>query len=386
MRGPDRARRLLVIPDAHAHGQYSNERFTWLGRLIAHERPDVVVCLGDFADMPALSNYDKGKRGFEGRRYKRDVEATRDALQRMHAPVTHAPELLMCLGNHEARIDRAANDAPELEGTISTQDLGYAEHGWRVAPYQTTVSVAGFAFSHHFASGVAGRPIGGMNQAAQMTRLLFTSAVVGHSHIADSARRTRPDGSRVLCISAGCYTPADMIEGWNLATHQLWWRGVLIMEDARDGDCGELRWVSQDRMRELYGGDDGLADSAGAAGDDGPGGVGHDAPAVSAAVQPAPVSNGNGHIGHALDVEHMASTGNVRVKPCNFAGCEDCYPQQSSGGLDYDDVADTQIGPPRVAAPQSRRAFAESVGVPESTLRDWERREGKPWWEYKPAV
>jgi predicted phosphodiesterase len=358
MRGPDRARRLLVIPDAHAHGQYSNERFTWLGRLIAHERPDVVVCLGDFADMPALSNYDRGKRGFEGRRYKRDVEATRDALQRLHAPVTHAPELLMCLGNHEARIDRAANDAPELEGTISTQDLGYAEYGWRVAQYQTTVSVAGFAFSHHFASGVAGRPIGGMNQAAQMTRLLFTSAVVGHSHIADSARRTRPDGSRVLCISAGCYTPADMIEGWNLATHQLWWRGVLIMEDARDGDCGELRWVSQDRMRELYG-----------------------------AVQSAPVSNGNGHssnphIGHALDVEHMASTGDVRVKPCNFTGCEDCYPQQSAGGLDYDDVADTQIGPPRVAAPQSRRAFAESVGVPESTLRDWERREGKPWWQY----
>jgi predicted phosphodiesterase len=338
MRGPDRARRLLVIPDAHAHGQYSNERFTWLGRLVAHERPDVVVCLGDFADMPALSNYDKGKRGFEGRRYKRDVEATRDALQRMHAPVTHAPELLMCLGNHEARIDRAANDAPELEGTISTQDLGYAEHGWRVAPYQTTVSVAGFAFSHHFASGVAGRPIGGMNQAAQMTRLLFTSAVVGHSHIADSARRTRPDGSRVLCISAGCYTPADMIEGWNLATHQLWWRGVLIMEDAHDGDCGELRWVSQDRMRELYG----------------------------QPQQHAPVSA-------------TATTD----PPCNFTGCEDCYPQQSAGGLDYDDVADTQIGPPRVAAPQSRRAFAEQAGVPESTLRDWERREGKPWWEWR---
>jgi hypothetical protein len=70
------------------------------------------------------------------------------------------------------------------------------------------------------------------------------------------------------------------------------------------------------------------------------------------------------------------------VEPCNFTGCEDCYPQQSAGGLDYDDVADTQIGPPRVAAPQSRRAFAESVGVPESTLRDWERREGKPWWQY----
>ena len=122
-------------------------------------------------------------------------------------------------------------------------------------------------------------------------------------------------------------------------------------------------------MREMYGSDNGLADSAGAAGDDGPDGVGHAAPAVSAAVQSAPVSNGNGHVS--------------KVDACNFTGCEDCYPQQSAGGLDYDDVADTQIGAPVVPVPMSRRAFAEQAGVPESTLRDWERREGKPWWEWR---
>lgn len=253
-RGPDRARRLLVIPDAHAHPAYNNDRFTWLGRLIAAERPDVVVCLGDFADMPSLSQYDKGKRGFEGRRYVHDVEVTRDALAKLHAEVPYSPEWIMCLGNHEHRVLRAANDNAELEGTLSIDDLGFRERGWQLVPYQSTALVAGFACSHHFASGVAGRPIGGVNAAASMTRLLFTSAIVGHSHIADYARRTRPDGSHVLGIVAGCYVAPEHSEGWSAASEHLWWKGVVVLEDAHHGDCGELRLVGQERMRALYGG------------------------------------------------------------------------------------------------------------------------------------
>ena len=246
--------KMLVIPDAHAHPQYSNERFSWLARLIAEERPDTIVCLGDFADMPALSQYDKGKRGFEGRRYVRDVEATRDALTLMHAGITHGPELIMCLGNHEARIDRATSDCAELEGAICTADLGYQEHGWRVIPYLASVQVGGFAISHHFASGVAGRPIGGMTMAASMARLLFTSAIVGHSHTLDWARRTRPDGSRVVTLVPGCYTAEEQgEESWCKATSHLWWRGVAILEDVAGGDFGALRLISQDSMREKYG-------------------------------------------------------------------------------------------------------------------------------------
>lgn len=246
--------KMLVIPDAHAHPQYSNERFAWLGALIAEERPDVIVCLGDFADMPALSGYDKGKRGFEGRRYTRDVDSTREALALMHAGITHGPELITCLGNHESRIDRATSDCAELEGAITTRDLGFEEYGWRVIPYMASVTVGGFAISHHFASGVAGRPIGGMTMAASMARLLFTSAIVGHSHTLDWARRTRPDGSRVVTLVPGCYTAVEQgEESWCKATSHLWWRGVAILEDVAGGDFGALRLISQDSMRERYG-------------------------------------------------------------------------------------------------------------------------------------
>lgn len=321
-RGPDRARRLLVIPDAHAHPAYSNERFSWLGRMIAAERPDVVVCLGDFADMPSLSQYDKGKRGFEGRRYVHDVEVTRDALARLHAEVSHAPEWIMCLGNHEYRVQRATNDAAELDGTIGIDDLGFREHGWQLVPYQSTALVAGFACSHHFASGVAGRPIGGANAAASMTRLLFTSAIVGHSHVADYARRTRPDGSHVLGIVAGCYVAPEHSEGWSAASEHLWWKGCIVLEDAHNGDAGEIRWVSQERMRALYSG------------------VQLAAPSMTP--------------GQAVDLS----------------------------GLDLDDD-ETQVKAPDVEAPLTIAAHARNEGAHESTVRKWAQLHGRPFWEYR---
>lgn len=252
--GPERCERMLIIPDAHAHPQYDNSRFDLLARLIAAERPDVIVCLGDFADMPALSGYDKGKRGFEGRRYVRDVEATRDALLRLHVATGYGPQMIMTVGNHEARIDRACSDNAELEGTLSVDDLGYREHGWQVVPYNASINVGGFSISHHFASGVAGRPIGGMTMAASMARLLFTSSIVGHSHTLDYARRTRPDGSKVVCLVPGCFTHIDQgTESWCAATSHLWWRGVAILDGAERGDFGELRLITIDRMAALYG-------------------------------------------------------------------------------------------------------------------------------------
>ena len=64
--------KLLIIPDAHAEPNYDNDRFTWLGSLIFEKKPDVVVCLGDWFDMASLSSHDKGKKSFEGRRYKQE--------------------------------------------------------------------------------------------------------------------------------------------------------------------------------------------------------------------------------------------------------------------------------------------------------------------------
>mgnify|MGYP003320976535 CR=1 FL=1 len=118
---------LLIIGDPHAHPSYDNSRFTALGKFIAKERPHAIVCIGDMADMPSLSSYDRGTRGFEGRRYKKDVKSVIDAQEKLFAPIKRAkgykPKLYMTLGNHEDRISRAVNATPELHGTIGIDDL-----------------------------------------------------------------------------------------------------------------------------------------------------------------------------------------------------------------------------------------------------------------------
>lgn len=249
-------RDVLVIGDPHAHPKHDSARFAALGRYIAETRPDVVLCTGDFADMPSLSAYDKGKKAFEGRRYRADVDASLEALEALHAPLKglrSKPAFVMTRGNHEDRIDRAANDHPELDGVISTSDLGFRERGWDVAAFKESVDVAGFRASHYFPSGIAGRPIGGMNQASTMARLLMQSAIVGHSHVKDISERSRPDGSKVVCLSAGCYSHPKHVEGWNRDTDAMWWRGVVLLEGAAGGQYEAISWITQRRLMETFG-------------------------------------------------------------------------------------------------------------------------------------
>ena len=100
----------LILPDSHSHPDYSNERYDWIGKLILDLKPDVLVNIGDTADMPSLSAYDKGKASFHGRNYEKDINAHLDAQERMWGPITKAkkkkPYSIILEGNHEHRIKR----------------------------------------------------------------------------------------------------------------------------------------------------------------------------------------------------------------------------------------------------------------------------------------
>lgn len=235
---------ILVIPDPHAHPEYENSRFTALGKFILKEKPDVIVCIGDFADMPSLSSYDKGTKGFEGRRYKKDVEAVHDALTKLHTPVNrynarrqknkekqYKPRWVMCLGNHEDRINRAVNSQPELDGAIGIFDLKYEEFGWEVYPFMDAVVIEGIAFSHYFASGVACRPISGENIGKTLIAKNLMSSVQGHSHIFDHSERSRADGIKLFGMSVGTFSHPEAKEGWNAGSHHMWWHGLVYIKE-----------------------------------------------------------------------------------------------------------------------------------------------------------
>ena len=77
----------LVIPDTQITPDSPTDHLRWIGKYIAEKRPDVVIQIGDFNDCESLSSYDKGKKGFEGRRYIKDIEAGKKAMAELMRPI-----------------------------------------------------------------------------------------------------------------------------------------------------------------------------------------------------------------------------------------------------------------------------------------------------------
>lgn len=248
----------LVIPDAHAHPDYHNNRFNWLGKLVADVKPDVVVCLGDWADMPSLCSYDKGTKGYEGRRYVKDLAAAHDAQERFfHEIKKHKkklPRFVMLEGNHEHRIERAISaDAAHLDGIISNDDLGYEDYGWEYVRYDGAtpgvVDIDGVAYAHFFTSGIMNRPIGGVHPAAAVIQKQFQSCTQGHAHVADFAIRTRADGRHIMGCLAGVYQDYDA--DFAGVANRLWWRGVVHKRDVSRG-VYDPNFISMHTIKKEY--------------------------------------------------------------------------------------------------------------------------------------
>ena len=62
----NKTRTHFVLPDVQAKDGNDFNFLSCIGRYIVDKKPDVIVCLGDFADMESLSSYDVGKKSFEG--------------------------------------------------------------------------------------------------------------------------------------------------------------------------------------------------------------------------------------------------------------------------------------------------------------------------------
>ena len=249
----------LIIPDAHANPDHHNKRFTWLGNLVADLKPDVVICLGDWADMHSMSSYDKGTKGFEGRRYKHDIACAIDAQKKFFEPIRarkkKMPKFYMLEGNHEHRIKRAINgDAAQLDGIISPHDLRYKDFGWDYIEYNGgtpgILELDGVAYAHFFTSGIMGRAISGIHPAYQLLAKQYMSCTQGHSHTTDYCVRTTAKGNRIHGLVAGVFQ--DYFADWAGDANNLWWRGLVFKQDVVNGEY-DPSWIGMDYIEREYG-------------------------------------------------------------------------------------------------------------------------------------
>lgn len=255
---------ILCIPDSHAKPGVSNNRFTLAGKFIMDRRPDIIVNIGDFADMESLCSYDKGKRSFEGRRYKKDIEAANDALDKLMAPIVeynkqqarnnkkrYKPRLVFLTGNHCQRINRVTELQPEMDGTISINDIKFDKYGWEVHPFLEVVNIEGVHFSHYFTTGVMGKAVSGETPALKLIRTQMSSCVQGHIHTRDFAERVDADGRRVQGLVVGCYLEKDQYEAYAGAANKLWWKGLVMLNNVKNGSF-DHEFISIDTLEEKY--------------------------------------------------------------------------------------------------------------------------------------
>lgn len=247
----------LIIPDGHAHPDFDNSRFDYLGRLIADVKPDVVINIGDGADLSSLSTYDKGKRSFAGRSYKKDIDSFLDSQERTWAPIRKLkrklPFSIYLEGNHEFRIERTLDLSPELAGTVSFNDLDLRRNYDEVVRYNAGTPgicvIDGVAYAHYFISGVMGRAIGGEHPAHALIMKQGMSCTQGHIHTRDFAERTDATGSRRLGLICGVFQDYD--SPWAGEINKLWWRGAVIKEFVENGQYN-LRFISLEQLKHMY--------------------------------------------------------------------------------------------------------------------------------------
>lgn len=249
----------LVIPDTQAKPGRTHEHLRWAGEFAVEKQPDVIIHIGDNWDLPSLSTYDVGKKGFEGRTYKADIKAGNEALDAFEAPIEeynktrrakklkqYKPRKIFTCSNHEQRIERAIEADRKLEGLISYNDFNLNKYGWEFHDFLEPVIVDGVAYCHYFTAGIMGRPV---SSARLMLNKKHMSCVMGHVQDRDIAFQKRADGQQMTGIFAGIFYP----DGEDYLTPQTngSWAGIWMLHDVQDGQFDEMP-VSMKFLRKKY--------------------------------------------------------------------------------------------------------------------------------------
>lgn len=238
----------LVIPDLQVRPGVCLNHLNALGHYIVHTKPDVIIQIGDFADMHSLSSYDLGKKSGEGARYEEDIQATKRAMATLMAPLKawnasrkqgkrkqYRPKLHLTLGNHENRINRHINAYPILHGRLSTDDLCYKEAGWNVYDFLEVIKLDGISYSHYFPRNAAGRIVqtrnGSPNARVQVQRE-GRSCTAGHLQGLDIHIQQRQDHLDIGLIAGSFYMHEEDYLG---PQGTAYWRGVIFKHEVENG-------------------------------------------------------------------------------------------------------------------------------------------------------
>lgn len=237
----------LIIPDRQANPRSSHNVDIAIGNYILKHKPEVIINIGDHADMESLSTFDIGKKSFEGRRYTADIDASTKAHEAMWRPVAeyndrmrankqkvYNPLKIITIGNHENRINRAIENDPKLDGLINIDDLQFYRWYDHICPFLEPAIVDGICYVHYAFKKMPHQPISGKNQARTILDTYMMSVTVGHTPELHYAESYRGDNKRIQCIVAGaCFEHHEDYAGQR---NNRYWRGIVHKRNVTDGN------------------------------------------------------------------------------------------------------------------------------------------------------
>ena len=237
----------IVIPDTQAKAGVPTDHLSWIGSYIVEEFHDEdikIIHLGDHADLPSLSSYDKGKKKMEGKRYVQDIEEANKAWGILNRPFVdfnrnrrttkHGgwnPPRYILHGNHEDRIDRACESDAQLDGVLSTDQLDYARSGWNVSPFLEVLWLDGVAYSHYFYNPMTGKPLGGASVDTRLKTIGHTFTQ-GHQQTLMYGLRFVGGKSQHGLVAGACYLHDEDYKGPQGNAH---WRGIIVKHQVENG-------------------------------------------------------------------------------------------------------------------------------------------------------
>ena len=242
---------IAVIADTQCKPGVSLEYMKWIGSYLQEKKPDVIVHIGDHFDFPSLSSYDKGKKSFEGRRLKKDIDSGVEGVRLLTEEIlkdpTYKPRLVFCEGNHEHRLNRLMDEMPELEGFIKEPYEYFKDYGWETHEFLKPIEISGISFCHFLANPMTGKPYGG--NALNQLKNVGNSYVVGHKQCLDIAIRPILNGKHQIGIVNGaCYEFDEAYKGFQGNNH---FRGLIVLHEVEEG-FGLPMPVSLGYMKKKY--------------------------------------------------------------------------------------------------------------------------------------
>lgn len=249
----------MIIPDVQVKPGGRVDHLDWAAKAVLDYKPDVLVVIGDFWDMPSLSGHEKpGSIHTIGASIKEDIDAGNEAFRRFNGPIdekvaslvrkhrkTWSLRKVFLFGNHEHRVTRVVTDEPKFDGVLTLDAM--ETPGFERYPFLKIVEIDGIKYCHYFPNPLTGKPIGGT--PTNRLNHVGSSFVQGHQQGYMHGSKQYPDHVKHAVVCGRFYQEHEHYRPEDVQLAE--WNGIIVLNQVNNGDF-DIMPLRMDYLKRKY--------------------------------------------------------------------------------------------------------------------------------------